>query len=259
MLPLRSSKRFCKELAVSNASSRWNVVQRSGIRPMSKSQRVAMMKAISREQREYGEQFRSISNTEDFVTKLEGFKRVSLTSPKMFDRLREKEARQLGRKSEIVYDPYVEAKKANEERQRKPKQERMLHELADYFAQRIVFETEEQYRNRIGIGNKHFHSAPSDDVAHGNLKQNAADDPRFLQAKYITFKGSELAFWHQHHQLIINRSYEIFKKKLWRVRDIAYCDDMCFIYVDNRHVPYSAPDSGKKFGFAGAMVHRGSE
>eukprot|EP01060_Flectonema_neradi_P008208 TRINITY_DN15871_c0_g1_i1.p1 TRINITY_DN15871_c0_g1~~TRINITY_DN15871_c0_g1_i1.p1 ORF type:complete len:285 (+),score=41.97 TRINITY_DN15871_c0_g1_i1:80-856(+) len=250
------ARRYCKDLAVSHASTKWNVVQRSGFRPMSHKQRQELLNSITREQKEYGTDHRSISETEDQMTHLEGYANFEL-----FQGLSKKNAQKLGDRNEVVYDPYAELENDNAERAKHPKQERLLMELVDYFAQRIVYETEEQYRNRIGMNNKHFYNIPSDDVAFRGMPSTRADDPRFLQAKYIAFKGNELPFWHQHHQKIIERCYDIFQKKLWRVRDIAYCDHLCFVYVDNRHNMYSVSgrDGKGMFGAPGVMPSRGSE
>eukprot|EP01063_Lacrimia_lanifica_P009648 TRINITY_DN16582_c0_g1_i1.p1 TRINITY_DN16582_c0_g1~~TRINITY_DN16582_c0_g1_i1.p1 ORF type:complete len:284 (+),score=98.88 TRINITY_DN16582_c0_g1_i1:51-902(+) len=233
----------------------WNPVKRSGFRPMSKEKMKAMIARLKEERMELGER-QDWTQADWEEAKAEGLdtERRASKLGSMFKKELERASELRG---EVKYtfsdvDPDVGKVQADSDPSAEPSEDEKIEDLVQYFATRMVWEVEEMYRNRVGTaGGTTFLNKPPEDTTAHDYDYGQADDPRFLQAKYIRFKRVELPFWHKHHRRIIQATAALFQRKLWRVRDIAYCDDMCLVFVDNRHQPhyYRAVSDKKRSAF----------
>ena len=258
------------------SSPSWNPVQRSGFKPMSKQKLEDMVKQLKKERHELGTR-NDWTKADWEEAKAEGLDTgASYKKPKIFERdavrdrdeVFKKEARRAEKARghtdrSIVYDGRYGDEEDAKKKGKMDEMERQKHELIVYMARKIVWETEEQYRNRLGIDDASFISRLPEDLGRG-MNIMADEDPRFLQARYVEFFGAELECWKHYHVDIIRETSDQFQKKHWRVRDIAFCDNTCFVFVDNRHRPhinllYSenvGTPKGSLWGRAGQMITR---
>ena len=258
----------------------YNPVTRSGFKPMSKRKLYDMVKQLKKERMEQGQ--RSDWTQADWEeAKSEGLdtgieKVSSHTGPdhdlKFQNRLYSKEIeramRLKGHAMEVIYPDREETSQEKAERKEEEATAAKKRDLVNFFASRIVWEVEEQYRMRLSADDPSLTRKPSHWFAENEFRpMSQGPDARLLQAKYVAFEeGPEREFWHEHHVDVIKAATLLFQQKLWRVRDVAYCDNSCFVFVDNRHAPvqYSVVHDAKKgqfrstWGGTSQTKHRGT-
>eukprot|EP01062_Namystynia_karyoxenos_P069320 TRINITY_DN64834_c0_g1_i1.p1 TRINITY_DN64834_c0_g1~~TRINITY_DN64834_c0_g1_i1.p1 ORF type:complete len:308 (+),score=93.90 TRINITY_DN64834_c0_g1_i1:75-926(+) len=253
--------------AAGEAEGSWNPVQRSGFRPMRRHELEKVVARLREERREHGDPAHytrqdwaeALGEGADAETEL-------LSEEQRAERLKRSFTRGLRAPPESDIPDLVDTPEGGAA----PAADG-LSDMVRYLAEKIVWETEEQYRQRVGVDDPWFKGRiPT--YAMRRKGGQVGEDARFLQAKYVEFQGLELACWHQLHRRVVRVAAELFKRKLWAVRDIAYCDHLCFVYVDNRTQPmgyrakrYAAKMKGTRdavsggaWGGYGSMRYRGS-
>ncbi|KAJ9471303.1 hypothetical protein DIPPA_11139 [Diplonema papillatum] len=219
----------------------WNPVTRSGFRPMSREKMQSMILQLKKERTEHGD-VNQWTHTDWEEAKAEGLDTMDIPVKDRYERddPTRYDQRAVLFKKEMLRTEQLRGQARVPINHPRDDYDDKYMDVVNYFAARIVWEVEEQYRQRIGVDNAgEFYAKPSDDHSFYNKTYDESDDNRFLQAKYIAFAGAQLDFWKIHHQDIIRAAAALFRKKMWRVRDVAYCDDMCFVFVDNRHQPHA--------------------